>query len=108
MAVTCSTAEEMSEGGGRGEQRQNSESNICLLENLRIDDHLPRAERRTRNCWYCLFIDKQLLTVGKITAPPAFYTNTEVVKLPRAIILDTILANFSKVFKHNKLKITMR
>ena len=72
------------------------------LENLSKGD-LPRAERRTSASWYCPFIDKQLLTVEKITVPLPFYTNIEVVKLPRAIMLDTILANFIKVFKHNKL-----
>ena len=54
---TCSTAEVMSEGGGRGEQRQNSEHEIGNLKesnlspNL-VEEDLPRAERRTRTAWY--------------------------------------------------------
>ena len=94
----------MSDGGGRGEQKHNSEHYTLVpkLENLSNAD-LPRAERRTSASWCCPFIDKQLPTVEKITVPLPFYTNIEVVKLPRAIMLDTILANFIKVFKHNKL-----
>ena len=102
--LTCSTAEVMSDGGGRGEQRYKSENYILFskIENLSNGD-LPIVEIRTSASWYCPFIDKQLLTVEKITVPLPFYTSIEVVKLPRAIMLDTILANFIKVFKHNKL-----